>query len=271
MTVVTLQQILILLIVMRSHLISQIILREFVNSNNQVRVHNKKTGKIHLESPYDIGYEEIDKRIIGELEKHWNSDIETKATKSLNILRNGDLLHQPKHQKTIKDLMSLHFVRSATLLSSMNYLKSKYAGQIIKSVVADYPEHESTIKSYVLEHWERDVDETLPEILKENITKVQDFMNRHGLEIGYAPGSKLFVIGDSPAITISKDGNGDVITGAPITEAESFAIPLTPRHLVTLKTKPASKKYIDLTDRQVENVNSKQISFSIKEYYSVPE
>jgi hypothetical protein len=138
-------------------------------------------------------------------------------------------------------------------------------------MTAAYPEHKELIEKQVKQDWPRLTIETLPTILSENIDKVEDFMTKHGLEIGLAPEGSSFTIGDSPAITMSDDGRMGVLNGVAITDSQSFAMPVTPRHLVTLKTNPKTTKYIELTAKQVENANGKQVQHALFEYYSKPE
>ena len=105
-------------------------------------------------------------------------------------------------------------------------------------MTAAYPEHKELIEQQVKQDWPKLANETLPIVLSENIDKVEDFMSRHGLEIGLAPEGSNFIIGDSPAITMSDDGRMGVLNGVAITDSKSFAMPVTPRHLITLKTDP---------------------------------
>jgi hypothetical protein len=70
---------------------------------------------------------------------------------------------------------------------------------------------------------------------------------------------------------MSDDGRMGVLNGVAITESKSFAMPVTPRHLITLKTDPKTTKYLDLTAKQVENANGKQIQHALFEYYSLPD
>lgn len=254
---------------MHSHLISQVVLKRFTDKTEQVTVHNKG-GAVELKKPSEIAYVEIDKRIIAVLEKRWDMDIENHAEKTLNTLYSGGLLHVEKHMTTLKKLMGLHFVRSKPFLVLMDQFSKKYSQQVIDNLSAAYPFQKQLIQTRVEKDWGGVVAEVIPAVLEENISKVEKFMDRHGLEIGQAPDDTFFVIGDSPAITMMNDGRMGVLNGVPITEADSFAMPVTPHHLATLKTNPETKKYRQLTAKQVKNANAKQIQHSIEEYYSKP-
>lgn len=249
---------------MRTHLISQVVLKRFTNDEGLVAQHEKKTGKVTLLPPTDIAFTDIDVKIIEQSERRWGADIENHAEKALNTLVNANVLLVPKHANTIKRLMALHYVRSFALLDLMAEAKQKYARQIIENVSSAYPSYRDLVKQKVAEDWPRTVVGSLPKIIGDNVAKVDKFMERHGLEIAHTPQSIKFVIGDIPAITITNKGK----MGVPITEADSFAMPLTPTHIVALKTDPESKEYFELTAEQVRAANSKQIQRALEIYYS---
>lgn len=248
---------------MRTHLISQVVLKQFTNKDGLVAQHEKLSGTVTLLPPVDIAYTEIDRAIIEQSEQEWSSDIENDSEKALNTLINGNILHVPKHTQTIKTLMALHYVRSFALIQLMAIAMPNYAKQIIENVTAVYPSHKELVEKKVAEDWPRMMVESLPKIIKANITKVKQFMERHGLEVGVSPEDELFIIGDIPTITLNSEGK----IGVPITEADNFAMPLTPRHIVALKTKP-TKKYTQLTPKHVQAANKKQEERALEVFYS---
>lgn len=256
---------------MKSHLISRVILRQFTGSDGKLVVHNKMTGMAEPKLTTDVAFVEIDEGIIRMLEDKWNHDVENNAVKSLHVLFNGDALLSGKHTNMLKKIMALHYVRSVILIYLLQHSTQVYQKQIIDEMSADSPKHKDLIESTVKERFPKMVSETMPIILEENIEKVEHFMELHGLEIGVAPVEEYFVLSDSPAMTMSNDGRMGVLNGVAITDADSFAMVVSPKHLVTLKTSPSKTKYIQLTAEQVANVNTKQVQHSLYEYYSVPE
>lgn len=254
-----------------THLVSKVILKQFTNKEGELNVTNKANGTTRPAKTGEVAFVEIDRTIIEALEKQWTAEVETHATKTLNVLGNGDILLLDKHVTMLKKIMSLHFVRSTVLIVILTQTSETYGQQIIDEMTTAYPEHKALIAEQVKQDWPRLTIETLPIILSENIDKVEDFMAKHGLEIGLAPEGSSFIIGDSPAITMGDNGRMGVLNGVAITDSKSFAMPVTPKHLVTLKTDPKTTKYIELTAKQVENANGKQVQHALFEYYSKPD
>lgn len=255
---------------MKTHLVSQVILKQFVNNEGKLRVFNKLREDDKLLTPLEIAYVEIDDSIIEALERKWTQEVETHAPKTINILNNGDVLRYEKHIRMLKKILALHFIRSASLFVFLARSKNIYAQQIIDEVAAVYPGHRRMIEQRVKAEWSDKANSMIPAILMENINKVEDYLENYGLEIGLAPAGTDFVISDNPAITMNNDGRMGIMNGVPITEADSFAMPITPRHLITLKSNPDTLDYLKLTSKQVENANGKQIQHALFEYYMKP-
>lgn len=253
-----------------THLVSQVVLKQFVDENGKLSVFNKTRAETKLASTEEIAFVEIDRSIIEALETKWAHEVEHHASKTINILNNGDVLRYEKHIRMLKKILALHFVRSAVLFVLLTRSKTIYGQQIIEEVSAAYPEHRELVENMVKTEWPSLANTTIPEILTENIAKVEEFMENHGLEIGVAPEGSHFIIGDSPAITMTKDGRMGVMNGVPITECDSFAMPVTPSHLITLKTNPKTVEYLKLTSKEVDNANTKQMQHALFEYYSKP-
>ena len=55
---------------MRSHLISQVVLRRFADGDDKIVVHNLRTGQSELKSIYDTAYRDVDSNLISKLECH---------------------------------------------------------------------------------------------------------------------------------------------------------------------------------------------------------
>jgi hypothetical protein len=249
-----------------SHLISQVVLRQFTDASKQVEVHDKKTGKVELKRPYDVAYTLFETDLISGLEKQWNEDVENQAEKAFNILKNGDLLNYPQHQAVIKNLLALHFVRSDRLLETVKVMQERYAKQILDETLAVYPEHEELIKKTLDRDWPLTTKKAMPELLEENIMKVSKYLEGHDLEIGLAPIGSEFILGDSPAVTLGEEGT----LGVAIQDAVNFGMPVTPHHIVAFRTKAETKRYLLLTAADVRAANNKQIICSRVEYYARP-
>jgi hypothetical protein len=255
---------------MRSHLISQAILKQFTDKSGKLSVFDKLTAQEDLRIPYDVSYKNLDDAIIRETEQLWSNSIEKEATKLLNTIKDGGVLFFEKHEKTIKALMALHFVRSEVIFILIEQQSRAHRQDIETSMVRDFPEHAAVIKRRLDSDWNNLVGQTLTEIIEENRIKVNNYLDTHGLEIGIAPDDTQLIIGDCPAIPISDDGRMGVLNGVAILEAKSFAMPFTPKHLIAAKSSPETKRYITLTSAEVLAANSKQKQNAIRYYYSKP-
>jgi hypothetical protein len=253
---------------MKSHLISQVILKQFTNAEGKVFVHDKKTGATAEKFPHEVAYKEIDKKIIEATEQLWSKEIEADAVKVINKLYDGGILYEPKHEERLKSLMALHFVRSEATFVLVEMQARKHRLEIETSMLAEFPEKKELILKKLEDDWDDLVLKTLVEIIEENRKKVDDYLNTHGLEIGIAPEGTEFLIGDCPAIPMASDGRMGVLNGVAILEASSFAMPLTKKHIVAAKSKPQNKKYIELSAAHVKAANKKQQDVAVGYYYS---
>ncbi len=256
---------------MKSHLISQVILKQFANSAKEVLVHDLKTGYTHMSSTNTVAFEEVDRAIIGELEAEWCTEIESKAEKAIHTLENGSLLYSSEQMGVIKRLMALHYMRTQAYIAMQKPEIGKAHRQWVKDeVLKQYPDKHDLVESELAQKWPTKETEAVALSMKEYIPKIEAFLESKGLEVGVASDGSELILGDVPAITADGNGSLGALNGVPITEAVSFAMPLTPKYLVALKSHPTTKKYKNLTAKQVENANNKQLLLAAKEYYSKP-
>lgn len=250
---------------MRSHLISQVVLRQFANADSQVMVHNLKTGRSELKDIYDTAYREVDSRLIEELELHWSSSTEDPAKRAINTLASANVLLVEKHIDVIKKLLSLHYMRAGIfLLVDDSAWMDKFYPESIDQILEHYPD----LKPKVAAMWQETKLKAAIEAITVNVTKAETLMGKYGFEIGQAPEGSEFILGDLPTLITDGEGNFGPQNGVPLTEARGFAMPLTPKHIVALKKDPTSKKYRVLTDKEVQNVNNKILQQTTNEYYT---
>ncbi len=265
----------------KSHLVSQVVLRQFavktvVKTDDgkkkykyETTVHNKETDATELCDVENVAYLKVAKKAIAELEQQWSHDIEKDTKSAINSIANNNWTD--KHIGVVKDLMALHFIRSQAFALVGN--NTKYIINILEArkneVVAVYPEYTDIINQKYVEAIKTAPLEVAIDILKTYITKTKKYLadTSVGLEIGEAPDNAEFVIGDTPVITMTKAGDISV----PITEAEYVAMPITPKYLVALKKNPDKRKPVKLTKQQVENANNKQKRLARTSYFSIPE
>lgn len=256
---------------MKSHLISQVVLKQFANPQKEVLVHDLKMGDEEPKSTDSIAYKEVDEAIIGELEKAWSTEVENDIEAAIHSLQNGDLLTSEKHMLTIKRLLALHFMRTQVYVAMQKpEMSDAYRRRVIEQVAAQFPERRQEIEARVNAEWPKKANEAVVMSMREYIPKIEEYIKKHGLEVGVAPEGTEFILGDVPVVSADGNGNFGALNGVPITEARAVAMPLTPRHIVALKTKATSKKYRNLTAEQVKNANDKQLKLAIGEYYSKP-
>lgn len=250
---------------MRSHLISQVVLRRFADSNNEIIVHNIKTNHTKPQSIYNTAYREVDSDLIHKLEQHWSNNAEDPAKRAINTLASSNVLLIEKHINVIKKLLSLHYIRSGIFLwiDDPNWANDYYPKNM-NIIIAQYPD----LKEKITAMWEETKLKAAIEAMTINITRTEEAMKKYGFEIGEAPEGSEFILGDLPTLITDGEGNYGPQNGVTFTNAHGFAMPLTPRYIVALKKDPLTKKYIKLTSRQVQNANNKILEQITAEYYT---
>lgn len=253
---------------MRSHLISQVVLKQFADDQRQIVVHTKGSNDTELKPIDRVAYLDIDEVLIGKLEQKWSQEIEAKADTAINNLKAGNINYFTKHIDVIKSLFALHFIRTQVFpLVEVNkqVIDSKLA-QARDEVIAFYPEHREAIERTYAEESKTAYIDTAIKIMEQYIPKVDEYISdpEVGFEIGEAPDGSEFILGDMPVITADRNSN----FGIPITEANHIAMPLTPKHIVALKKNPGTEKYRKMTAEQVTTANSRQLGLTQEHYYS---
>ncbi len=254
---------------MKSHLLSQVVLRQFAR-NGLVSAYVPGTAKSTLKRPEEVAFINVDERIIGRLEQEWGQGVENDAGRAMRVLHDGGLLYQPKHLKTLKALIALHYVRSSVLVTLLNQAKATYGDLLESRLAGQFPAHSADIDHVLSTEWPDRVDGILIDILEENIRKVSEYLVNRDLEIGQAPASRQLIIGDVPVINIAGDGRTGIQAGVPINESTTIGMPLTPWHLVAITSDPKTGKYVALTPTQVDATNRKQRELAYCEYYCLP-
>lgn len=253
---------------MKSHLISQVVLKQLADDQRQIVVHTKGSDDTELKRVDGVAYMDIDETLIMKLEEQWSQEIETKADTAINNLRAGNINYFEKHVDVIKNLLALHFIRSQVfrLVKANEQAIDDRLTQAKDEVIAVYPEYKDLIeRTYAKEHETAYTDISI-KVMEQYIPKVYEYTSDTdiGFEIGEAPDGSEFIIGDIPVVT----GNKNHHFGIAITEANVIAMPLTPKHLVALKKNPDTKKYKKLTAEQVKTANSRQLGLMQEHYYS---
>lgn len=259
---------------MKSHLISQVVLKQFANDQRETRVHQRGKDTTELKRIDFVAYMEIDDAVIRPLEDKWSHDIEAQAEKAINNLKNGNVMYFEKHIGTIKSLIALHFIRSQAfriIEANKHEIAAKF-DEAKAQVLAVYPDSGDLIDQEAAKHTANAHRDLAVRLMEEYIPKVEAFLDDPdlGFEIGEAPDGSEFVISDTPVVTTDGKGNFGVFAGVPITDARSVAMPITPKHLVALKKNPDTQKYKKMNAKQVEIANSRQLGQMSSEYFTKP-
>ena len=253
---------------MRSHLVSQFLLKRFARGGvvgvNSITTHEQRHERVR-----DIGYVELEEELIGGMERKWQK-VESEAANALHKLDAGTLLDSSRNIFAIKRLMAMHFVRSEAFYLLMVSKREEYLDTVVRRLGMQFPAETERLLPVIRSEWMTMIDGSIPGILRDNISKVESFIDSQGIEIGVTPVGVSLILGDNPALTISKDGHLGILAGVPITEATGFSMPLGPKHLVALKTNALSRKYLQLSAEHVRNANEKQLAQAIRVYYSLP-
>jgi hypothetical protein len=259
---------------MKSHLISQVVLKQFANEQRETQVHQRDSDTVELKRIDNVAYVEIEEAVIRHLEDKWSHDIEDQAEKAINNLKSGNVMYFEKHIGTIKSLIALHYIRSQVfrLVEAHKHEMAARFAAAKAQVLAVYPNHGDLIDQEAVKYAAKAPLDMAIRLMEEYIPKVEEFLAKPdlGFEIGEAPEGSEFIIGDVPVVTTDGNGNFGIFAGVPITDARSVAMPLTPKHLVALKKNPETQKYKTLKPEQVETANSRQLGLMTSEYYTKP-
>lgn len=255
---------------MKTHLVSQVILKEFTDSNGLLTLNYKDTNKpSEKKTTKDACYIEVETALIQRLEKYWNESVESDAKKTLRILKAGDILNYEKHINILKRLMALHYIRSSLIVDIFNELSAYQTNLVIEELMDQLSLEREKVEKLVEPRLPKILTKTLVQSLEELIEKVDNHISKFGIEVGVAPETESFMLSDSPAILLDKNGNLGPRQGVALLQASGFVMVMTPKHVVGLKSGKQGKNYRQLTADQVKEINKKQIKHSLSEYYSV--
>lgn len=257
---------------MRSHLLSQVVLKRFANENKKTTVHDIKSDRSELKEINLVAYLDIDGTLIAKLEAKWSKEVENDAEKAINALTSGNLQNVDKHIGTVKKLMALHYMRSTVFIMMHDQAWSGqfYPKDNIEQIIALYPQHEDLVRRTTSTEWQTTKTKAAIQAMEIYIPKVEAYIADIGLEVGVAQQETQFILGDIPVVTADGTGRFGALNGVPITESKGFAMPLSPKHIVSLKKNATSKKYVLLNARQVQNANDKQLKQAVNCYYTKP-
>lgn len=222
----------------------------------------------------DVAYIEIpDSTFIHKLESKW-CYLESRMATAFQALDNGTLLRSKKDIDTVKKFISLHYVRSITVLLWTQKNSEKYFNKAIEDSIKVNPSRAEEIfrnkEEYKIKWKEELATKTIPEMLQKSYPKVEEYVQNNDLIIAQATQGTDFCLADIPVINMDEKGQLGVLSGVDITHSIAFTMPLGPRHVAALISKSDSIDYGGLNNRQVKNFNDKSLKIARYHYYTCP-
>jgi hypothetical protein len=265
--------------VARQHVISQVVMRKFVESvragNVLARV-DLGTGKVVFSGPSPVGYVEnfvpVDSKATEEL---WQQ-VENRLNPAIAAALNGTALGNPTHLSTLKNAVALHFVRNPQTLTAHNrsfadaldkqldrVAKTPLAAQAFRERYGLEPAGPQAMRLGAEAAHERLV--TLHKqgglfrlSVQRLFEKVCDRFDARGVEI-LTPTSaaKEFLLGDVPSITVEQaTGAYGLSQGIAVDGADEVFMPLTPRLLVAIGPPDGTRS---ISDDEVDAYNEMEV------------
>jgi hypothetical protein len=268
----------------KQHLVSQVVLRRFVDDDGLLLRVNLEHGNIGYASPAACMYEwNFVAAAPNEAEKLWQT-VEDRLPAALAAIDGGAIQTDADSIKILKECLALHFIRSHNTKlvteASSKYASAKMRDELVTEEKDDlahqyYKEHHihlvgkeglsfaaakvmATIEpalSSSQEFWER---------VKIHFEEVKKFLAPLELEM-LMPESDTdeFLIGDGPALPY-QSGNlmGGFRGGVGLNDANAFYMPVGPRHVVSLARESQQHR---LNRAQVGQINETQALNAFKQ------
>ncbi len=153
----------------------------------------------------------------------------------------------------------------------INQARDTYGKIFVRGMNDRFPDMSAEIHVALHSEWPERVDTAFVELLEENIIKVTSYLSDLDLEVGLAPSDHPLIIGDVPVVNTSPDGRIGIKAGVRVNESLDIEMPLTPQHLVTVKSNPPNRKYVTLSVEEVDAANNRQRALAEYEYFGLPE
>lgn len=268
--------------VARQHVISQVVLRKFVENvppHGKVLARYDLTGlakrQLELTGTNGVGYIEHFVPVDSQATEDLWQQVERLLDPAITAALNGTALGNPAHLSTLRDAVALHFVRNPQTLTVHNdsfadaldkhidqTSRKPLAAQAFLDRYGLYPAGpeamrlgaEAVVERLVMLHQDGGLFRLSVQRLFE---KVGDRFDVRGVEIlTPASAGKEFLLGDVPAITIDRAGTYGISHGVAVDDAEKIVMPLTPRLLVAIGPPDGARM---ITDAEVDAYNEMQV------------
>ena len=269
----------------KQHVVSKVILKQFVDRNGNVTVFDFRSGTSSLRTPSQIGYvEDFVSADEAKAEATWSA-IETHVPDLLDAIncRSSSVFGELRHIGT--DLIALHLARSITrqqihpevreralqqstdmLLTDESFLAERFHARTGLYVQGREGLRIQAELELSLLRTSVDVPEFFTHRVLDNFTEMKTAFRRSSLEIlSSASTPRQFLIADDPAVSIKKNYRGlGPLSGVSIGEASTIVLPISPEYCLALGPQDA---FHDLSARDVEFLNRIQLSYAHNRVY----
>ncbi len=214
-------------------------------------------------------------------------DVERRVPAAIAAVHAGTPFANPRHVATLRDLIVLHFVRSLHYRDMHTASFERARTRLVAKVTRKYPErlrlealretglHLSgpslgAFAELLIERHSVMQDHESGKFFRANIEdtfhKMRDLASTWRVEVT-TPESGQFLIGDSPALTLSVE-EGRTIYGMAFGDAQTLVLPIGPRHLLSLGRQEVT---ITVSQSFVDRLNAVQIHAAHRYVYMHPE
>ncbi|MFE7946944.1 DUF4238 domain-containing protein [Streptomyces sp. NPDC057426] len=280
--------------VSRQHLISQVLLKRFTvpgakSSGWQLVPFDLDHPERHhkLKSPRECGWiEDFVSYDSASAEELWRQ-VEQRAPEAFAAVEAGTPFNDPEHAEILRDLVSLHLVRSHRYREVHRDAFASAREDVRRGLLQNY---EAQLRRVALRktglHLEgaqalevfadRMIESSVPAqdhasgklfrlSIEEMFQKVRDKAASWQLEV-ITPQEGQFLIGDTPAITLRWDEKG-LKYGMAFGDAHTVVLPLGPRHLLALGPE---NKALQVPKARVDELNAVQVLAADRYVYLRP-
>lgn len=231
----------------RQHVVSQALLKRFGDDGGPVGFYDVRYGKLGEKYAKGLGYEiNFVKDSPDETELIWK-EVEDPMRRAFDEIDQGPKVLSPETVSAVKNLVALHYARSlatsAIHAASLANVEAKLRAdtpRLARLAQLKHPglrlEHAHSIQQDIATEIMDAVkeQEASEQVFRNDLLRLFDFaktqLSGHALMVRVATGGVEFVLGDCPAVSVTRGMNP--MRRAPLFDASLFLMPLGPRSLV---------------------------------------
>ena len=251
--------------VVKQHLISKVLLKQFANSGGELFSHNLEVGHGRLRTPASVAWS---KSFVDHdphsTEALWG-EVEHDLAQALAQLKSGESLTDDS-VAALKDTVALHFLRRLRVRElwerSLNRRLQK--SEIAERVARRFPDRDSlAIADAVVSQVSEEAASWFQEGLTDLFARSRAFAAARQLSVFFSLDAQ-YLIGDNAVLSF--DANG-VIGRKAFAEASQHLLPVAPQHLISLSDVGVEE---EVTREFVLRMNRLQVSESQSHVFFAP-